>query len=150
MNAEQIEGPSTILIGFCHAWKTQDLAGALEFVHDDIVYAMFIPQEVVPFGGETRGKLAMADRMRMFAEQFDTLRFEETIIKDENDTGSARVAYTFRHRVTGETIEGFMRLIVRAQDGLMIDLKEYHDVEKVRAFMRLVAHVAADQTEIDC
>ena len=150
MNAPNSEEPSGILTGFCQAWKTQDLAGALEFVHDDIVYAMFIPQEVVPFGGETRGKPAMADRMRMIIEQFDTLRFEETIIKDENDIGSARVAYTFRHRVTGETVEGFMRLIVRIQNGRMVDFKEYHDVEKVRAFMRLVAHVAADRPPVDC
>lgn len=150
MNATDAEEPRTILTGFCRVWKNQDLAGALDFVHDNVVYAMFIPQEVVPFGGETLGKPAMADRMRMIIAQFETLRFEETIIKVDNDLGYARVAYAFRHKMTGETIEGFMRIVVRVQEGLIIDHKEYHDVEKVRAFMRLVAHVAADRTEIDC
>ena len=127
---------------FCAAWERQDLHGALAFIDDDIVYAMFIPQDVVPFGGETRGKAAMADRMRTILDQFAMVRFETIWFKSDGVIEQTRVAYAFRHRETGETISGVMRLITRVEDGLIHDLKEFHDLEKVRAFMRLIAYRA--------
>lgn len=139
------QDPSAVFTGFCQACKTQDLAGAMEHVDADVVYAMYIPQDVVPFGGETHGKPAMSDRLRTIIEQFDTVQFEETITRRENDTIHGQADYAFRHKVTGETIEGVMRLVMRARDGLMVDLREYHDLEKVRAFMRLVSYVASER-----
>lgn len=130
---------------FCFAWARQDLHGALKYVHDDIVYSMFIPQDVVPFGGETRGKAAMADRMRTILEQFAMERFEIIAFKRQSDVEHTRVDYAFCHRSTQETISGVMRLVSVVKNGLIIDLKEFHDLEKVKAFMRLIAHKANDQ-----
>ncbi len=127
---------------FCAAWERQDLHGALAFIDDDIVYAMFIPQDVVPFGGQSRGKAAMADRMRTMLDQFAMDRFETIWFKSDGEIEHTRVAYAFCHRVTGETISGVMRLITRVEDGLIHDLKEFHDLEKIRAFMRLIAYRA--------
>lgn len=133
-----------VMPSFCRAWAGQDLQGALDYVHDDIVYSMFIPQDVVPFGGETRGKAAMGDRMRTILEQFEMVRFEIIHFKSHGDIEHTRVAYAFRHRLADETIAGVMRLVTVIEDGLIYDLKEFHDVEKVRAFMRLISFKAAD------
>lgn len=132
--------PQTVLTRFCQSWAKQDLSGSLMFAHDDVVYAMFIPQEVVPFGGETCGKAAMSDRMRTILDHFDMLRFDIIDEKRLGDLECARVAFAFRHKIAGETITGIMRLEARVQDGLIVDFKEYHDVEKIRAFMRLIAY----------
>ena len=142
--------PKNVLFSFCRVWERQDLTGALELVHDDVVYAMYVPQDVLPFGGETHGKPAMSDRIRMIRDQFELQRFETVHDKSIDNVGHARVAYSFRHRGAGETITGTMRLAARIEEGLIVDFKEYHDVEKIRAFMRLVAYKAAERSPNDC
>ena len=102
--------PKNVLFSFCRAWERRDLAGALELVHRDVKYAMSIPQDVLLFGGETQGNAAMSDRMQMMRDQFDLQRFETVHDKSVDDVGHARVAYSFRHKATGETIAGTMRL----------------------------------------
>ncbi|MEM9357457.1 MAG: nuclear transport factor 2 family protein [Pseudomonadota bacterium] len=129
---------------FCEAWERQDLDTSLEFIHRDIVYSMFIPEDVVPFGGETRGKPAMTDRMKTILEQFAMVRFETILFRRDGNTEYTRVAYEFRHRLTGETIAGVMRIITRVDNGLIYDLKEFHDLEMVKAFMRLIAYKASE------
>jgi hypothetical protein len=56
-------------------------------------------------------------------------------------------AYQFRHKVTGETIDGVMRQVIVVGDGLIAKISEYHDIELVRAFMRLVSHAAAERID---
>ncbi len=129
---------------FCEAWERQDLETSLKFIHRDIVYSMFIPEDVVPFGGETRGKPAMTDRMKTILEQFAMVRFEPILFRKDGDTEYMRVAYEFRHRMTGETIAGVMRIITRIDSGLIHDWKEFHDLEMVKAFMRLIAYKASE------
>ena len=132
---------------FCSAWALQDLVGALVVIHDDVSYAMYIPTDVVPFGGETRGKPALADRMRTILEQFEMLSFETTHVIGSPSGANASVAYEFRHRVARETLTGTMRLVTRVESGKITSVHEYHDLEKVRAFMRLVAYRAGDPPE---
>jgi ketosteroid isomerase-like protein len=88
--------------------------------------------------------------MRMINVQFDTLRFKETIARADKTSALAQVAYAFRHKTTDETVEGHMRLIAQVDDGRIIDLEEYRDLEKIPAVMRLISHVAADKLENDC
>ena len=129
----------------CEAWSRQDLEGALSYVRDDILYSMFIPQDIVPFGGETRGKPAMADRMRTILDQFEMVKFETILFRGHGDIEHTRVSYGFTHRQTGETLNGVMRLVTKVEEGLIYDLKEFHDLEKIRAFMRLIAYKASGE-----
>lgn len=130
---------------FCEAWSRQDLDAALGFVRDDILYSMFIPQDIVPFGGETRGKPAMADRMRTILDQFEMVMFETILFRSHGEIEHTRISYGFTHRQTGETLNGVMRLVTKVDDGLIYDLKEFHDLEKIRAFMRLIAYKASGE-----
>ncbi|MFT5508802.1 MAG: ketosteroid isomerase-like protein [Hyphomicrobiaceae bacterium] len=141
--------PKNVLFSFCRAWERRDLAGALELVHRDVKYAMSIPQDVLLFGGETQGNAAMSDRMQMMRDQFDLQRFETVHDKSVDDVGHARVAYSFRHKATGETIAGTMRLAARVEDGLIVAFEQYHDEDRVRAFMGFVAYVATERLPID-
>jgi ketosteroid isomerase-like protein len=119
--------------------------GTLATLADGVVFALFVPQEVLPFGGETRGKPSVSDRLQMILDQFDTLMYEGKVTRTQGKTVYGRVAYRFRHKVTGEAIDGCMRQVIEVCDGLIVQLSEYHDIELVRAFMRLVSHAAAEQ-----
>lgn len=129
----------------CEAWSRQDIDAALSYVRDDILYSMFIPQDIVPFGGETRGKPAMADRMKTILDQFEMVKFETILFRSHSDIEHTRVSYGFTHRQTGETLNGVMRLVTKVEEGLIYDFKEFHDLEKIRAFMRLIAYKAAEE-----
>jgi hypothetical protein len=102
-----------------------------------------VPKDVLPFGGEMNGKAAIKDHLKLMFQQFDTLEFAEDIVRVEDDQVTVRVAYCFRHKATRETIEGSLRLIVKVNhNNLIAELSSFHDVERMRVFMQLVAHSA--------
>jgi ketosteroid isomerase-like protein len=137
--------PAEVVRALWRAWQVRDKAATLATLADGIVFALYVPQEVVPFGGETRGKPSVSDRLQMILDQFDTLIYEGKVTRTQGATVYGRVAYCFRHKVTGEAIDGAMRQVIEVRDGLIAKLSEYHDIELVRAFMRLVSYAAAEQ-----
>jgi hypothetical protein len=137
--------PAEVVRAMWRAWQVRDKAATLATLADGIVLALYVPQEVLPFGGETRGKRSISDRLQMILDQFDTLMYEGKVTRTQGETVYGRVAYRFRHKVTGEAIDGGMRQVIEVCDGLIVQLSEYHDIELVRAFMRLVSHAAAEQ-----
>lgn len=130
------------LQGIWAAWIKRDKAATLEFFSHDVEYAIFIPQEVLPFGGVTRGKAALSDRLQMILDQFDTLSYAPVFHGSDNDTARGIVHYHFAHKATGETIDGLMRHVAKMKDGLIVRLEEYHDIDRIQAFMRLVSQRA--------
>ncbi len=44
----------------------------------------------------------------------------------------------YRHRASGEVLDGRFRHVMRVKDGLIVRTDEYHDRAKVETFMRLV------------
>jgi ketosteroid isomerase-like protein len=131
-----------VVRGLWKAWQARDKAATLRFIADDVVYALFVPEEVLPFGGETVGKMAASDRLQTILDQFDTLQYGGRVTRTEGGTVYGKVGFQFRHKLTGEVIEGVMRQVIEVRDGLIVKLSEYHDVELIRAFMRLVSHTA--------
>jgi ketosteroid isomerase-like protein len=137
--------PAEVVRALWRAWQVRDKAATLATLADGIVFALYVPQEVLPFGGETRGKASVSDRLQMILDQFDTVLYEGKVTRTQGETVYGRVAYRFRHKITGESIDGSMRQVVEVRDGRIAKLSEYHDIELVRAFMRLVSHAAAEQ-----
>jgi hypothetical protein len=50
-----------------------------------------------------------------------------------------QVRFTFRHRASGETIDGVMRIVAQVVGGQIVRYREYHDQERLRTLMLLVA-----------
>ena len=137
--------PAETVRALWRAWQKRDKAATLALLADNIVFALFVPQEVLPFGGETVGKASVSDRLQTILDQFDTLSYEGKVKRTQGDTVHGMVAYRFRHKVTGESIDGVMRHVIQVRDGRIVKLDEHHDIALVRAFMRLVSHSAAEQ-----
>jgi len=136
--------PGSVVENYFERWAARDKKGCLSLMSPDVVWALFVPQEVLPFGGETRGAASISDRLQMVLDQFDTLNYRGSVTRCEGDVVNGQVAYRFRHKITGEDIEGVMRVVATLENGLIERWDEYHDVEKVKAFMRLVAYSASD------
>ena len=137
--------PATVLRAAWRALLLRDKSAMLDLATDDIVYAIYVPNHLLPFAGETVGKAALSDRLQMMIEQFQILKYEGVVMGTEGDIVRGQVAYHFRHRVTGKETEGTMRQVVQIRDGRIASFKTYKDVEGVGAFMNVVSQSAADQ-----
>lgn len=135
--------PADIVEEYWQVWSRRDKSAALALAADDICYALYVPEEVLPFGGVTRGKASISDRLQTILDIFDTLAYRGHVTQVAGSVVHGRVEYAFRHKMTGEEIDGSMRQVIRIEDGRIVDWQEYTDVERVRAFMRLIAYSAA-------
>jgi ketosteroid isomerase-like protein len=139
-----VSDAGTVLQGSWACWRARDKAATLAHFADDVVYAMYIPQNTLPFGGgPTVGKLALSDRLQAVLDQFDTLTYAGTLGGVLGERARGLVRFHFRHRRTGEEIDGVMRHVATVRGGLIVAFEEYHDIERVKAFMRLVSHAAS-------
>lgn len=144
--AAPANSPESVVRRYWKLWAAHDRLAALTLVADDVVFAMYIPEDVLPFGGETKGKAAASDRLISILEQFDPVRYEGEVVRVSGDTVHGQVNYLYRHRLTREAIEGSMRVVVTVRNGLIVRWDEYQDLARIRAFMRLVSYVAHSES----
>jgi ketosteroid isomerase-like protein len=128
-----------VLEAALHAYALDDLPAAAAFFAEDAVYAIYVDEEIFPFGGEVVGRASILSVWQKLRQQFDLVAHTPLNITGENDIARCQVAFQFRHRQSGETIDGILRLVVQIEKGRIVRLREYHDQERLRAFIRLVA-----------
>lgn len=134
-----VDAPEFSLVKSCYAaWNANDLATLLSMVRDDATYFVHVPRDVLPYGGVHQGKPAVAKCLDMIKQEFDFLAFGVDWIRAEGDTVRARVVYYFLHDETGEQLEGNFRHVWRVDSLGVVRLDEFHDVEKLRAFLHMV------------
>ena len=114
----------------------------MEYTNENIVYALYISETALPYGGETRGKANIRNVLYAILAEFDYLMYEPTIVAVDGDVVRAQVQFIYHHRLTGENLSGSKRLVFTVRDGLIVRIEEFHDAGMVEAFMRLTAHRA--------
>jgi len=135
--------PRGIVEGLYASWAAKDLRAVLACCTEDIVFALHVPREIMPFAGETRGKASLAPRLQMILDGFDFLEYRPLLITEDDDSFRAQVRYHFRHKATGHAIEGTMRHVGRVKGDKIARLEEFHDTPRVRAFFKLLAQSAS-------
>jgi ketosteroid isomerase-like protein len=131
--------PEDAVRSFNASWIAGDIEAAIQFVAEDCVYALYISDEILPFGGETRGRESIKAVLHMMRDQFEYLLYRPQILKIDRDMVRQRVEFMYRHNKSGEILSGNFRLIFRVRDGLLVRGDEYHDRPMVEAFLRLFA-----------
>lgn len=129
-----------VAASFLACWSVQDVEMTLQHVDESVVYALYISETALPFGGETRGKANCRDVLYAILADFDHLKYEPAIVGVKGDVVRARVEIAYRHRQTGGMLTGSKRLLITVKNGLIVRVEEYHDAAMVEAFMRLTAH----------
>jgi ketosteroid isomerase-like protein len=121
-------------------WATQDVEFAFEFVADDVVYALYIDEDLAPFAGVRHGREAMMEAFYQMIEHYDYLKWEQVIVGAEGDVVRVQTQFRLHHRRTGTDLEGSMRTVITMRDGLMVRCEEFLDRGMVESFMRLAQH----------
>ena len=121
------------------AWKSRDLAGVVPLMADDIVFALHIPANVIPMGGETKGKIAVTAALQALLDNYDFLAYEPGPITVTGAKAGAEVQFRYRQKGTDEVIDSQLRHEWLVEGGKVQRLDEWHDLPKVTAFFDRVA-----------
>jgi len=129
--------PEGVLEAGVRAYAIGDLPAAAAFFAENAVFAIYVDQDVLPFAGQVHGRASILETFRTIASAFEVKRYELRSMSVRNEIVRCQVDFAFRHRASGETIDGVMRIVAEVQNGLITRYREYHDQERIRAFMRL-------------
>ncbi len=135
----------SVVASFFACWSVQDLEMAVAHGHPDLVYTIHNGQDASPLAGIYRGAEACRDLGYAMLAVFDYLTYEPTIVGVEGDIVRAQVNFRYRHRATGNIIEGTRRLVFEIKDGLIYRLDSFEDTLRLEAFMRMSREVPQPQ-----
>lgn len=148
-HASPFKSPPEIVGHFLDLWADGDLDSAFNFVHGACVYTLNVTDELMPIGGEHRGKAHIKSIMQPMREIFDYRVFRPTRISDADKDGNVRVhlEYVHQHRPSGEMISGTCRFVFKIEHGVIVKVDEFHDRAKLESFLRLYGSPAKDKPQ---
>lgn len=135
-----------LLAGAYAAWAARDLGATLACFAQDVVFAIHLPTEIVPFAGEVRGRDELAKRLQAVLDDFEFLSYKPVQITSHGIAFHSQVFFHYRHKATGLDFEGSMRHVWRIVGDQIVRFEEFHDTERVRAFFALLAHAATERS----
>lgn len=127
----------SVVASFFAYWSVQDLEMAVAHGHPDLVYTIHNGRDASPLAGVYRGPESCRELGYAMLAEFDYLTYEPTIVSAEENIVRAHVFFRYRHRTTGNVIEGSRRLVFEIKDGLIYRLDSYEDTRRLEAFMRM-------------
>lgn len=145
--------PVQVMHAVWSAWANGDLGTLLSWYADDAIWSINVPRDLIPFGGESRGKAAIADAVTAAAAQFETLYFRPEHTDMRDDVVRCFIKYGVRHRLTGLVHEDMATYRCVVRGGLVRRVDAVYDIEQTRAFMGVVseraAHIREDLLRLD-
>ena len=129
--------PIEVVKGFNAEWALGNIENAIAYIAEDAVYALHISGDVLSHGGEHVGRQKIATVLKKVREEFEYILYRPLQLTADGDTVRFQVEFMYRHRESGEKLEGRFRMVMVVKDGKLARTDEYHDRAKVEAFMRL-------------
>jgi len=120
---------------FNAAWAGGDIDKAISCVAEDAVYALHISGEALPHGGETLGRAKIGAALRRAREEFEYILYRPFKLTADGSTVRFQVEFMYRHRESGEMLNGRFRMVMLVKDGFLVRTDEYHDHAKVEAYL---------------
>ncbi len=130
--------PEGVLEAAFKAYSLGDLSAAAAYFAEDAVFAIYVDTDILPFGGEVVGRPAILNLWQSLRLPFELVHYTPRILSCEDDVVRCQVGFAFRHRSSGQIIDGTMRIVTQVTKGQIVRYREYHDQERLRAFMHLV------------
>jgi ketosteroid isomerase-like protein len=134
----------SVVAAVIKAWSAQDVETTVSYCSDDVVYALHISEQAVPFAGASEGKDAVRGTLHMMLEMFDYLKFDQRIVGFSGEVVRVQTQFKLHHRRTGENLECSMRTLFTVRNGAVTRCDEYLDEGLVETFMRLVRQREAE------
>lgn len=98
----------------------------LEQLREDVGWICHF-DPIVPWGGDRRGKEAVADFFASIDSNVDVLGFEPQEFVTEGDTVVSTGTFSCRGKATGKEVTTRWVFIWKFQDGLIASYEQFHD-----------------------
>jgi ketosteroid isomerase-like protein len=98
--------------------------------------------DIWPWAGVTVGRIAIAERLERVLDHFEIVEYEGHMTGADETVARGRVWFRLVHRASGHEFDAYVRHEATVRDGVIVHLEAFYDVERLRAFMRLVAAMA--------
>lgn len=131
--AELLSEPQGILEAVITAFSLEDIESTAAYFAYNADFVIVTTPEIV-----LNGRPDITRRLQKIVTDFHVDRFEVRTILPTDDGLRTQILFAFRHRATGQVIDGVMRVTARVQNGRIVRWREYQDADRVEAFMRLV------------
>lgn len=138
MRTDDTTGDLTTVKALLKAYSTGDFDTFINLLADRVEYNLYLDESVVPFAGATEGKFDFIARLADMHRQFEYILYRPSPPREKPDGYHVKVEFIYRHRASGELLEGHFRLVIRVANGRAFQIHEFHDAERVKAFFRLV------------
>lgn len=133
-----------IALAAMKTYASGDLDAFMEMLTDDVAYALYLDEAELPFAGETVGKVLLRQRIAQMHDAFDYILFRPFPLHVTGRAAHNQVEFMYRHKATSEVLSGRFRFVLTVTEQRVSRIEEYHDAERVKAFVRLVGGVKAD------
>lgn len=120
------------------SWAAQDLESTLSCFGEDVLFAIHLPADIVPFAGVVRGKVELRRRLQSILDDFYFIEYKPVQITAEGGSFHSQIRFHYQHRATGLTYEGRLRHVWRIEGDKIVRFEEFHDPERIRAFFELL------------
>jgi ketosteroid isomerase-like protein len=140
--------PEGIVEAAMTAYALGDYETAASYYAPDATFALYANDDIFPFAGEWRGREAIVNCWHKIGAAFEVIRFDIRSIATSGDIIRCQVSYELHHTASGETLDGTCRLVLEVRDGQIVREREYNDVERIHAFMRLCEYAAQIPVEV--
>jgi ketosteroid isomerase-like protein len=125
------------------SWAAGDLDATLSCFSDDVAFAIHLPPEVAPYFGIQQGRDELGRRLQMILDEFDFLTYKPIQITSNGISFHSQVRFHYRHKLTGLEYDGTMRHVWRIKGDRIVRWEEFHDIERVRVYFRLLGQAMA-------
>jgi ketosteroid isomerase-like protein len=133
--------PEHLFRQLMECWAAQDLDGMFDYIHPNAVHQVNLDGAILPKLATADGSDAMRARFTYLFDLCEVVRFEIDALRTDGTEIISSIGYHYRHRVTGQNLVSWMRLIATWRDGRFIQFDEYADEASVEAFMRLIREI---------
>ncbi|OYW55353.1 MAG: hypothetical protein B7Y80_13705 [Hyphomicrobium sp. 32-62-53] len=140
--------PEGIVEAAMAAYALGDYETAASYYAPDATFALYADNDIFPFAGEWRGREAIVQCWEKIGAAFEVIRFDIRSIVASGDVIRCQISYELHHTASGETLDGICRLVLEVRDGQIVREREYNDVERMRAFMRLCEYAGQTPVEV--
>ncbi len=99
----------------------------VDLLHDDVVWIMHSPPEVLPVPNRIAGKQALLSAFQRIDEVVEVLRNDVLLVIVENDWAAVICDRTLRQRATGRIMRYKVAAFHRYRDGRLIEYQGFAD-----------------------
>lgn len=129
------------------AWQAQDIEQTIALMRDDVVFRLNRETGDGRFAAEIAGKSNVRALMEYMAEKWEYLAYDQQLLSVDGTVARVQTTYEFLHRASQLRLGGSKRMIVRFRDGLVAEIDQLEDAQRIEAFLRLAAEHIREMSE---